>query len=387
MAYRQSSRFCSFDCALGADALLLRRMTANEGVSSLFQIELQVESEGVDHDPHDIVGKPGSVRIETADGGERYVHGIVSSFHLGGRDSRMAHYRVELRPWLWLLTRRAECRIFQDKTVPEIVSQVFDTAGASDYEKNLQGTFPMRTFFVQYRETDFEFVSRLLEEAVIFYYFRHEQNRHVLVLTAHLTELPDCPGQASVDYHTTEGGHADRDTIQTWEKVQELHAGKYALKDFNFEDPANGLSVSASTADSIGGNTKLEIYDYDIGRYGNSNDGSRQARLRIEGQESAGTRIRGRSTCRAFVGGHRFTLQQHFRSAMNGKQYMVTSVAHQLTQPSTMRTGEAAEATTYSNDFTCIPADLPFRPLRTTENPRLTCPQTAMVVGPRRAEL
>ena len=215
MAYSQSSRFCSFDCALGADALLLRRMTATEGVSSLFQVELQVESEGADHEAHDLVGKPGTVQIETADGSARYLHGIVTRFHQARRDSRMAHYRVELRPWLWLLTRRADCRVFQNKSVPDIVAQVFDDAGQSDYEKDLQGSYPTRTYCVQYRETDFEFVSRLLEEEGIFYYFRHEQNRHVLVLTDHVSDLPDCPGQATVDYHTTEGRHADRHTIQT----------------------------------------------------------------------------------------------------------------------------------------------------------------------------
>jgi type VI secretion system secreted protein VgrG len=387
MAYSQSSRFCSFDCALGADALLLRRMTATEGVSTLFQIELQVESEGVDHDPHDIVGKPGSVRIETADGGTRHLHGIVTRFHQGGRDSRMAHYRVELRPSLWLLTRRADCRIFQGKSAPDIVQQVFDDAGLTDYELQLQGSYPQRTFCVQYRETDFDFVSRLLEDEGIFYYFRHEENRHVLVLTDHLSDLPDCPGQATIDYHTSEGGHVDRDTIQSWEKVQELHSGKYALKDFNFEDPSNGLLAAAPTADSIGGNGKLEVFDYHIGEFGVVNDGNRRARLRIEAEETAGTRIRGRSTCRSMVAGHRFTLEQHFRSEMSGKQYMVTSVAHQLTQPSTLGSGEASDAVTYSNDFTCVPATLPFRPPQTTETPSITGPQTAIVVGPQGEEI
>lgn len=387
MAYSQSSRFCSFDCALGADALLLRRMTATEGVSSLFQIELQVESEGADHDAHDIVGKPGSVQIETADGGSRYLHGIVTRFHQGGRDSRLSHYRVELRPWLWLLTRRADCRIFQGKSAPEIVQQVFDDAGFADYETQLQGSYPQRTFCVQYRETDFDFVSRLLEDEGIFYYFKHEQNRHVLVLTDHLSDLPDCPGQASIDYHTSEGGQVGRDTIQTWESLQELHPGKYALKDFNFEDPGNSLLASAPTADSIGGNGKLEVFDYHIGEFGVVNDGNRRARVRIEAEEAAGMRIRGRSSSRSLAAGHRFTLQEHFRSDLNGKQYMVTSVAHQLTQPSALRTGEAQEATTYTNDFTCVPATLPFRPPRTTETPSIRGPQTAIVVGPAGEEI
>lgn len=387
MGYSQSTRLCSFDSSLGPDALLLRHMAATEGVSSLFQIDLQVDSESPDHDAHDLVGKPGSVRIETADGSERFFHGIVTRFLQGGRDSRICHYSVQLRPWTWLLTRRANCRIFQGKSVPDIVSQVFDDAGFSDYEKKLQGSFPVRTFCVQYRETDFDFVSRLLEEEGIFYYFRHEENRHVLVLTNHMGDLADCPGQAQVDYHPLDGGEPGRDTIHGWEKAQQLHSGKYALKDFNFEDPANALAVSAGTADSIGGNSKLEIYDYHIEDYGSSNDGQRIARLRIEAEESAGVVIRGASTCRAFTSGHRFTLGQHFRSSMNDKQYVLTTVRHQLMQPSPLQTTDGAKATTYTNDFTCVPGDVPFRPKCTTEKPGIHGPQTAIVVGPAGEEI
>ncbi|MBL9077664.1 MAG: type VI secretion system tip protein VgrG [Planctomycetes bacterium] len=387
MAYSQSQRFCSFDCALGADALLLRRMTANEGISSLFQVELQLESEDADHDPHDVVGKPGSVRIESADGSARYLHGIVTRFQQGGRDTRLAGYRVELRPWLWLLTRRSDCRIFQEKTVPEIVQQVFDDAGFSDYEVQLQGSYPQRTFCVQYRETDFDFVSRLLEDEGIFYFFKHEATRHVLVLTDRLADLPDCPGQSTIAYQGSDGGHTDTDRIQSWETQQELHPGKVALKDFNFEDPTNGLAAAAKTTDAIGGNDRFEAYDFHVGDYGVLADGTRRARLRIEAEESAGTRIRGRSTARALVAGHRFTLDAHFRSDWNNKLYVLTSVSHQLSQPSTLRTGEALDAVTYGNDFTCVPATLPFRPPLTTSKPQITGPQTAIVVGPAGEEI
>lgn len=387
MAYSQSSRFCSFDCALGADALLLRRMTATETVSGLFLIELQAESESADHSAHDVVGKPGVVRIETADGGARHLHGIVTRFQQGGRDARLVQYRVELRPWLWLLTRRADCRIFQERTVPQIVQQVFDDAGCTDYDVQLQGSYPQRAYCVQYRETDFDFVSRLLQDEGIFYFFRHEANRHVLVLTDRLSDLPDCPGQSSIDYHTSTGGHTERDTIQVWENQQELHPGRVALKDFNFEDPTNALVVSAKTTDSIGGNGALEVFDYHCGDYGVANDGSRRARLRIEAEESAAVRIRGRSTARAMVAGHRFTLEKHFRSDWNGKQYVLTSVSHQLSQPSSLQTGEASDAVTYSNDFTCVPASLPFRPPLSTDKPTISGPQTAIVVGPQGEEI
>ena len=387
MAISQSNRFCSFDSPLGADALLLRRMIGEEGVSQLFRAELQVESEGFDHDAHAVVGKPGSVKITTADGGSRFFHGIITRFDQGGRSTRVAYYRVELRPWLWLLTRRSNCRIFQNKSVPDIVAEVFQTAGQSDFEKKLQGSYSPRVFCVQYRETDFAFVSRLLEEEGIFYYFKHEQGRHVLVLTDHTTDLPDCPGQASIDYHTAEGGIDGRDTIQGWERIQELHSGKYALKDFNFEDPANALSVSAPTADSIGGNSALEIYDYHIEDYGNSGDGNRLVRLRIQAEEAAGIRIRGQSNCRAMAGGHRFTLEKHFRDAANGKQYMLTSVRHELAQASALHTGDGDESGGYRNEFTCVPVEVAYHPPCTTPKPIVRGPQTAIVVGPAGDEI
>ncbi len=387
MAYSQSTRLCSFDSALGPDALLLRQMSATEGVSSLFQIDLQCQSEGVDYDPQAIVGKPGHVTLETADGKKRFFHGIVARFQQGGRDARICHYAVTLRPWTWLLSRRINCRIFQDKTVPEIVSKVFEDAGFSDFEKKLQGSFPQRTFCVQYRESDFDFVSRLLEEEGIFFFFRHEEQRHVLVLTNHMADLPDCPGQAKADYLPVEGGQTGRDTIQAWERTQQLQSGKYTLRDFNFEDPANSLETTAATTQSIGGNSKLEIYDFHIGDYGATNNGQRLARLRMEAEESAGTAIRGASSCRGFVPGHRFQLAQHFRSAMNDKQYMLTSVRHQLIQPSPLETTDGSTTTTYVNDFTCVPADTTFRPVCTTHKPIIQGPQTAMVVGPKGEEI
>ncbi|MBL8749299.1 MAG: type VI secretion system tip protein VgrG [Planctomycetes bacterium] len=387
MAYSQSTRLCSFDSALGPDALLLRQMSATEGVSSLFQIDLQCASEDADHDPQAIVGKPGHVTLETADGQKRFFHGIVARFQQGGRDARICHYTVTLRPWTWLLSRRINCRIFQDKTVPEIVSKVFEDAGFNDFEKKLQGSFPPRTFCVQYRESDFDFVSRLLEEEGIFFYFRHEEQRHVLVLTNHMADLPDCPGQATADYLPVEGGQTGRDTIQTWERTQQLQSGKYTLRDFNFEDPANSLETTAATTQSIGGNSKLEIYDFHIGDYGATNNGQRLARLRMEAEESAGTAIRGASSCRGFVPGHRFRLGQHFRSAMNDKQYMLTSVRHQLIQPSPLETTDGSTTTTYVNDFTCVPADTTFRPVCTTHKPIIQGPQTAMVVGPKGEEI
>ncbi len=386
MAISQSNRFCSFDSPLGPDALLLRRLTLEEGVSQLFHAELQVESEGMDHEATAVVGKPGVVKVTMADGGERFFHGIITRFDQGGRDTRVAYYRVEMRPWLWLLTRRSDCRIFQNKSVPDIVAEVFKEAGFADFELNLQGSYKPRVFCVQYRETDFAFVSRLLEEEGIFYYWKHEEKRHLLMLTDSTTDQPDCPGQANVDYHSADGGQDGRDTIQECERIQELHSGKFTLKDFNFEDPANALSVSAPTAHAIGGNSSFEVYDYHIDDFGSSTDGNRLVRLRIEAEEAASLRIRGLSNCRAFTAGHRFKLEKHFRSSLSDKQYMLTSVRHVLGQMSALHSNDTGDAG-YRNEFTCVPVDRPFHPIFVTPKPLVRGPQTAIVVGPAGEEI
>jgi type VI secretion system secreted protein VgrG len=388
MAYSQSSRFCSFDCPLGPDALLLRRMVMEEGVSGLFRVDLQVESESVNHQAKDLIGKAGCVKVELADGSARYVHGIVTRFQQGGTSPRLSYYSIELRPWLWMLTRRRDCRIFQNKSVPDIVAEVFEGAGFSDFEKKLKGSFPQRVYCVQYRETDYDFVCRLLEEEGIFWFWKHEAARHVLVLANATSELPDCPGQAAVHYDLSAGGNDNADTIQTWERTQELHSGKYALKDFNFEDPPNGLLVSAPTAESIGGNGSLEVYDYHIEDYGTSGDGNRLVRLRIEAEESNALRIRGRATVRAFATGHRFELKGHFTAANNDQKYMLTTVRHVLVQPSAIHSDDGdGGATTYANEFSCVPVDRPFRMPLATPRPRIAGPQTAMVTGPAGEEI
>lgn len=383
--FTQDQRFGSFASPLGNDTLLLRGATATELVSGLSTVHASLESERDDIDAHEIVGKGAAVVIETADGSKRYFHGIVSRFLQGGRDTRLVEYKAELRPWLWLLTRRSNCRIFQNKTVPQIVEQVFRDSGCSDFEFKLDGTYDPRIYCVQYRETDFDFVSRLLEEVGIFYFVRHEADRHVVVLADSPAALPDCPGQAEVDYQG-DVGQAGRDLVTAWESTQELHTGRVTLKDYNFEDPGNPLLVSRATGDKIGDNQRHEAYDYHPEKYPASGKGEPIARLRMQEGEAGGVRNQGQSTCRAFAAGHAFTLQKHFRDGLNGKRYLLLAVEHRLNQPSMFRSGTGT-ATTYENTFVCMPADVPFRPARVTPKPFVRGPQTAVVVGPAGEEI
>ena len=384
--YTQAKRFGSFASPLGNDALLLTWMRATERVSALSPMVVGLRSERDDIDPHEIVGKAAAVAIETASGESRYLHGIVTRFMQGGRDSRLVEYQAELHSWLWLLTRRSNCRIFQQKTVPQIVEQVFQDAGQSDFELQLQGSYEPRNYCVQYRESDFQFISRLLEDEGIFYFVKHEADRHVVVLVDTASSVPDCPEQSSVDYHAAVG-QVGRDVVTTWHNSQELHPGKLSLKDYNFEDPSNPLMVSRPTDDVIGNNQQHEVYDYHPELYPASGQGEPIARRRMEQRETGGVRSAGQATCRAFSAGHAFTLQQHFRGDLNGTRFMLLSVEHSLSQPSDLHSGEGQDECIYENTFTCVPADLPYRPARATPKPFVRGPQTAVVVGPAGEEI
>jgi type VI secretion system secreted protein VgrG len=386
MTYTQKSRAGRFQSPLGENALLLQRMIGEEAVSQPFRFTVDVVSENAAIEATSIVGEKAAVELALGNGKERFFHGVVAHFEQGGRDERLSSYRLELRPWLWVLTRHADCRIFQQKSVPDIVKEVFQNAGCTDFEFRLSGSYAERVFCVQYRETDFNFVSRLLEEEGMFYFFEHSKNSHLMVITDAADKVPVCPHQPEAHFAGDTGGRSDRDEVFGWRVGRTLHPGKYALKDFNFEDPSNALSVSAKTVAAIGKNDKLEIYDFHPGEYGDTGVGETIAKVRIEEQETEGVRIFGDGECRAFTAGHRFTLQDHFRKDQNGKPYVLLSVSHSFTQPSTFGSGGGDDGA-YGNSFTCVPASVRLRPARTTPKPSIAGPQTAIVVGPGGEEI
>jgi type VI secretion system secreted protein VgrG len=175
MAYVQTNRRIAISTPLGKDVLLLRGFSGTETISQLFTFDLDLLSENNSLKFDDVVGKHISLRIFDANGKERYWDGFLSRFSQGSRDRRLTAYRAQMVPWLWFLTRTADCRIFQKQKVPDIIQKVFKDLGFHDYELRLHGDFAPRDYCVQYRETDFNFVSRLMEEEGICYFFRHEQ--------------------------------------------------------------------------------------------------------------------------------------------------------------------------------------------------------------------
>jgi type VI secretion system secreted protein VgrG len=376
---------------LGADELLLQGYDGQEGVSRIFHFDLRMHSENRSIKFDDIVGKNATIRVVLPDGKERFINGIINSFTQGGTTPLeggttpkiFAHYHATLVPWLWLLTRTSDCRIFQNLSVPEIIEKIFKEYGLSDFKNRLQGSFEPREYCVQYRETDFNFVSRLMEEEGIFYFFEHEKDKHTLVLANSPNEFKPNPLQAAVSYKSLIGEQAADDVITEWSQSQEVRPGQYTLNDFNFEKPQLDLSAGISGKDE----RKLEIYDYP-GEYRTKDQGERLAGIRMQEEETPRIVITGASTSRGLVPGFRFDLRDHYRRDFN-KSYVITSVYHSSDQGNNYRsgTGEAAQNLTYSNHFQCVAHPTPFRPPRLTPEPRVLGSQTAIVVGPAGEEI
>ena len=386
MAYSQDNRLICIDTPLGKDVLLLQGFSGHEGISQLFgySLDLLAETPSIPFDQ--LIGQKVTITVRLADGGERYINGYVSRFAQTGGDVRFSYYRAEVVPWLWFLTRTADCRIFQNMSVPDIITKIFKDLGFSDFKLMLQGSFEPRDYCVQYRETDFNFISRLMEQYGIFYFFGHEDDKHTLVLANSKSAHQPCPDQDRIRFDYSAGSWLDEDVITNCQMEQELRPGKYALTDYNFETPSTGLAVNVSSTVNVGGNNKFEVYDYP-GEYLKKAQGEQLVRLRMEEEEMPHVVISGTSTCRAFVAGYRFDLEGHYSRDMD-KCYVLTEVHHTASVGDSFVSGARNGAgERYSNHFTAIPFDVPFRPPRVTPRPIVQGPQTAIVVGPAGEEI
>ncbi|MCI0379997.1 MAG: type VI secretion system tip protein VgrG [Gemmataceae bacterium] len=385
MAILQQDRLVFLSTPLGKDVLLVETLEGTESISNLFRFNLVLVSEKRDIPLNGLVGQNVTVAIELPGKQFRHINGFVSRFSQGDVDARTSHYYAEVVPWLWFLTRTSDCRIFQKKSVPDIIQQIFKDLGFSDFKLKLQGSFEPREFCVQYRETDFDFISRLAQEEGIFYFFVHADGKHTMILSNDPGVHAPCPNQTKARYGYLTGGVQHEDMVTRWHLEQELQPGKYTHTDYYFQTPSNSLLVSAPSAVKVGGNDKFEVYDYP-GAYAKRfdgeakagkvrPDGERTAKLRMQGDEAFHKVVNGAGTCRAFTPGYKFELTEHRRADLNGP-YVLTSVSHSATND--LGGGEGA---TYDSTFTCIPLAVPFRPARTTPRPIVHGTQTAVVVG------
>jgi type VI secretion system secreted protein VgrG len=403
--YTQTNRPLAITTPLDPDALLVTGFSGREAISQPFQFQLDLLAENRREIPFDkVLGQAVAVRLGLGGGRQRYFHGIVSRFSEGVRDKTFTAYRAEVVPRFWLLTRRVQNRIFQQLSIPDILKKVLE---GLDVSYQIGGSFHRRDYCVQYRESDFDFASRLMEEEGIYYFFTHTADGHKMVLANTPQSHPDVPEQSRVIFEEVQGGQRPDMRVSGWEKVQEVRSGKYTLWDHCFELPHKHLEADKQILESVpvgqvshkltvGGNDRLEIFEFPggyaqrfagIGRGGSEQpaelqkiyeDNTRTAAIRMQQEALPGLVIRGAGNCRQFVSGHKFTLARHF----NGDgQYVLTHVEHTARLAGNYQS--AGELTTaYENRFSCIPLALPYRPPRVTPRPRIAGTQTAVVVGP-----
>jgi type VI secretion system secreted protein VgrG len=386
MPYTQEQRLMSIKSPLGKDALLLRSFSGHEGMSQLFHFSADLLSENHSISFKDIVGKQVTLQIHHQGDDQRHWNGFVSRFACVGGDNRFSYYRAEIVPWAWFLTRTADCQIFQQKTIPEIIKKVFQDHGFQDFQDRTQGSYPQREYVVQYRETAFNFVSRLMEEYGIFYFFEHDQNTHKLIFADKPQVHKNCPVQYKVRFNYTPGATVlHEDVVDNWGAEQELRPGKYAQTDYNFQTPNTSLMANVQTVAEIGGNTKYEIYDYP-GIHTKKSEGDTTTKVRMEEEEALHHLVTGSGNCRSFASGYKFHLDEHSRPDMNG-DFLLTEVTHSASVGDSYSGSGAGSQETYTNHFTCIPFAVPYRPQRVTPKPIVQGPQTAVVVGPAGEEI
>ena len=375
--FTHDDRLLALTTPLGKDKLLLAGFSGSEGVSMPFRFDLSLMATTT-VDVTKVIGQPVTVTIADGNGGDaRYINGVVSAFAQTGMDSTFVWYRAHIVPVLSLLTRRVDIRIFQQKSVTDVIEAVLKE-GNVDYKLNVTGSYQPLEYCVQYRETDFAFVSRLMEEYGIFYFFTHTNSKHTLVLGDGSSAHQPCAGQETARFHSTTSGSSDEDTVSSWELQHEFRTGKYTLTDYNMETPSTSLTVSEPTTVKLGDNDKYEAYDFP-GDYGKKSDGDALVRVRMQEQEARTVVGSGSSSCRAFSSGSRFTLSEHPQSGNDG-QYVLTVVSHSASNGSFV-SGNSGPAPHYWNTFTCIPFATPFRPERVTPRPMAYGLQSAVVVG------
>src|SRR5260370_32348920 len=384
--YSQENRIIAVQTPLGETVLLLQKLTAMEGISRLFTCHLDMLSENPNISFTDIVGQRVTITIQLAASGKnRYINGVVRRFFETGKDNRFTHYQAEVLPWLWFLTRNADCFFFKQKTAYEIIKQVFSDLGFSgQFKDKTQGSYETREYCVQYRETDFSFVSRLMEQYGIYYYFEHEVSTHTLVMADAPSGHQACPNQETAHFDAT-ARLLEEERVTDFQMSQEFKTGAYSMNDYNFETPLTDLDVTEPTVDSVANNGTFELYDFP-GDYTKKPDGEGVAKVRMQEQEVTHLVVQGASTCGAFTSGYKFDLQDYFRRDFN-KTYVLTSVQHDANRGSAYYTGQAEEEETYVNHFVVIPYSVPYRPARITPRPIVQGPQPAVVVGPSGEEI
>ena len=373
----QDNRLLSISSPLPKDELLLTSITGVEAISQLFEFELEVLSKNHALKPEQLIGKPVTVTVQNKQ--KPTFNGYVSRFVYGEvKADNLRVYRLTMVPWLWFLGKTSGHRIFQNKSSKEIVTQVFQDLGFNDFDFKASGNSAPREYCVQYNESDFEFISRLLEEDGIAYYFEQKGDLHVMHIVDAQNAYQLCK-ESELEYAKGDQPNAQ---INRWEHLYEFRKGKWSLNDYDFVEPTKTQLKTTASTSSFANARNYEHYEYTT--YYDFPGINDLTKKRIEAEETPLDTIAGSSNCSSFYAGGKFNLTKHAVKEEKGG-YILLMLRHHAVDNSYLAGHE--DESDYSNEFVCIPEDVHYRPPLVHGKPYMNGPQSATVVGPAGEEI
>ena len=369
---------------LGEDVLLFHGMHAREEMSRVYEYQLDLLSAKADIAVDDILGKNVTVTLELPDEKARYFNGFVTRFSQNGKYGRYHRYQAVVRPWLWFLSRTADCRIFQEMTVPEILKKVFADHTTADFKVELTGSYRQCVYCVQYRETDLNFVCRLMEHEGIYFYFRHTKGHNTLVLTDSSSMHVPAPGYDTLPFIAPgQFVRPDVEHVTSWEYTREIQPGVYVHDDYDLERPSVELKTKKVLPRTYQP-SDYEVYDFP-GFYIEKGDGEQYAGVRIDEFGSQFETAEAATNARGVTVGYALTLEKHPRADQN-REHLVLATSHDLVFGD-YEGMPANEGASCRCSFVTMSTKQQFRPRRATPRPFVQGPQTAVVVGPAGDEI
>ena len=381
----QTKRAARLRTPLGDKELALARFTALEGLSELFEIDIEALSPTADIDFDAALGQPCVITSEAPDAPERHHHGVLVHAEWVGMRHDLHIYKMTLRPWLWLLGKTSDCRIFHDKTVIDIVKATFADHGFSDYRVAATADYPTLPYTVQYRETDLAFVCRLMEQHGVYYFFEHEEGVHRLVLADGLASHQPAPGLATIPYVPVDEAaeRARRQHLWQWTSRRDFRSGQFAMNDYNHLLPNRRMAVERAGVDSYT-RSNLEVYDHP-GAYDAPDHGEFYARIELEAEQALDRRRDGVGEAVSLFPGARVSLTDHPRSSENS-DYLVVRTRHEFVTQD-YRSNMAAAPPAAPDWIELLPIERPFRAPLVTPKPLIHSLHTALVTGAEAEEI
>ena len=406
----QDTRIGEFKTPLGENVLVLARFDGSEGLGELFEYRIEALStkELGDSDFDGAIGRNCSLTLKSylpggavqagqfplrqdhlpdigtiggagGGGNERIFNGVLIEAQWLGMRGVYYAYRLVLRPWLWQCTRTTHCRIFSDKRAPEIIKEVFNKRGFNDFRDALTENYPKLEYCVQYRETDFAFVSRLMEQNGIYYFFEHSKDKHILVMADSKSSHKPLPGHEKTPFMALGGDdRRDREHIYHWATERRFRTGKVELNDYDFKQPGKNLLVNAKASEKYT-KSDIEFYD-DPGKYTERSDGEKYAKVMLEAEQALDYRRHATGDAVNLFPGGTTKLEQHPKDSEN-IEYLIVRATHSFVSEFYRSGADVVPGQVYYGNYELLKSERPFRSQIVTPKPEVLSVHTAKVVG------